>query len=303
MRELELTRKDRIGVVVLSFLVILSIYLPSLLHRAFEKPYPDEDTAWIAAFRELESTTEDEEIEENSPRGLKNRGFQPFSAKEPGLNPFHFDPNSLPRAGWRQLGLPERTISTILNYLEKGGKFRTKEDLKKIYGIRPEQYDILEDYIRIGSDGEVYAKKEKLTFPSQGARLYQAVDLNSADTVALIALPGIGSKLASRIIAFREKLGGFYDVEQVREVYGLADSAFQKCRQYMYVDLSELSKININDVSLEELKKHPYLRTLAPAIISYRHEHGAFASVEELQKIFLINEAVLKKIAPYLRTE
>ena len=107
--------------------------------------------------------------------------------------------------------------------------------------------------------------------------------VNEADTTAFIALPGIGTKLATRIISFREKLGGFYSVDQVGETYGLSDSSFQKIRPYL-VNAGVVRLMDLNAVTAEELKDHPYFRwALARAIVAYRNQHGPFKDLSELK--------------------
>jgi competence ComEA-like helix-hairpin-helix protein len=132
-------------------------------------------------------------------------------------------------------------------------------------------------------------------------RKFELIPVNSTDTAALIALPGIGSKLAARIISFREKLGGFYSVEQIGETYGLPDSTFQKIKGRLQVEESTIRKINLNTATKDELKVHPYIRWhLANAIVEYRNQHGSFKSLEELKNIVLIDEAIFAKMIPYL---
>ena len=104
-----------------------------------------------------------------------------------------------------------------------------------------------------------------------------------------------------RIVNFREKLGGFYSIEQVRETYGLPDSTYQKIKLNLKLDNSEVKKININNASVEDLKSHPYIRyNIANAIIAYRKEHGSFSAISDLKKIMIITDEVYQKIAPYL---
>jgi competence ComEA-like helix-hairpin-helix protein len=127
------------------------------------------------------------------------------------------------------------------------------------------------------------------------------VDINLADTTAFIALPGIGSKLAERIIKFREKLGGFYSIEQIGEVYGLADPVFQKIKPLLLTGAFLVKKININTASLDELKAHPYIRfTIAKSIIAYREQHGVYSTMEDLKKLVLMTEDIYAKVSPYL---
>ncbi|HMK26573.1 MAG TPA: helix-hairpin-helix domain-containing protein, partial [Chitinophagaceae bacterium] len=133
---------------------------------------------------------------------------------------------------------------------------------------------------------------------------YPVIDINSADTTALIALPGIGSKLAARIINFRDKLGGFYSVTQVGETFGLPDSTFQKIKQYLKLENTSTRKININTATVDELKAHPYIRwSLANPIVAYRNEHGPFSKVEDIKKVMAVTDEIYNKIAPYLAVQ
>jgi len=117
----------------------------------------------------------------------------------------------------------------------------------------------------------------------------------------MISLPGIGSKLAARIISFREKLGGFYSVDQVGETYGLPDSTFQKIKQYIKLDNASVKKININTATVDEMKAHPYIKfSIANPIVAYRNEHGAFSKIDDIKKVMVVTDEIYKKIVPYL---
>ena len=114
-------------------------------------------------------------------------------------------------------------------------------------------------------------------------------------------MPRIGGKLSQRIIAFCNKPGGFYSVDQVGETYLLPDSTFQKIKPRLIIGGSHVKQININAASIDEMKAHPYLGyNLANAIFQYRQQHGNFNSVEEVKKIMLIAENAFNKVAPYL---
>lgn len=129
----------------------------------------------------------------------------------------------------------------------------------------------------------------------------EAVDINRSDTSAWIALPGIGSKLAARIVLFRAKLGGFHSVEQIGEVYGLADSVYQRIRPLLRCHQAEIKKISLNTADKETLRQHPYIRwEIANALVSYRDQHGRYNSLDELAGIHNIEADALKKIRPYL---
>jgi DNA uptake protein ComE-like DNA-binding protein len=129
----------------------------------------------------------------------------------------------------------------------------------------------------------------------------KVIEINEADTSAFISLPGIGSKLAMRIVNFRDKLGGFYSVNQVAETYGVPDSTFQKIKPRLDCNIGAVKKININEADINQLKSHPYIKyALANVILNYRKQHGYFKSIDDIRQIDAITEEVFRKIAPYL---
>jgi len=120
----------------------------------------------------------------------------------------------------------------------------------------------------------------------------------------LIALPGIGSKLAARIINFRDKLGGFYSVKQVGETYGLPDSTFTKIMGSLQCNNAAVKQLNINTADANTLKQHPYIRwNLANVIVQYRSQHGNFKSVDDLQQIAVITPEIFEKVKAYIVVE
>lgn len=218
---------------------------------------------------------------------------------------FEFDPNTLDIDGWKRLGLKDRTIQTIQNYLGKGYRFKQADDIRKIYGLRPKDAERLIPYIHI-NEINVAVKSPVNTYEPKStshSNIYKptTVDINHADTSAYISLPGIGSKLAMRIINFRDKLGGFVSIDQVGETFGLPDSTFQKIKPRLQFTPFSIKKININLADVNELKSHPYIRwNIANAIINYKQQHGNFNSIADLKKINIITEEVYNKMAPYL---
>ncbi|MEO7045836.1 MAG: helix-hairpin-helix domain-containing protein, partial [Ferruginibacter sp.] len=127
---------------------------------------------------------------------------------------------------------------------------------------------------------------------------------NEADSTAYIDLPGIGPSFARRIINFRNRLGGFYSIDQVAETFGLPDSTFQKIKPYLQLSNEPVKKININTASMEELKAHPYIRwQLANLIIQYKTQHGPYKKIDDIKKIMVVDEDTFNKVAPYLAVE
>jgi competence ComEA-like helix-hairpin-helix protein len=312
---LTLSRKERTGVLLLGMLIISLFLLPPLLPAPAPPPLNPADTAWIVAMKKLEqkggSYPQGAASSREDPDRPPARSGDGSPARTGTSSLFTFDPNTLGEAGWQQLGLREKTIKTILNYRSKGGKFRKPEDLQRVYGLFPDEYERLSPYIRI-------AESTAIPFPAwtpekrEGEKPAKAsgntrrviVEINTADTSALIALPGIGSKLAQRIISFREKLGGFYAVSQVSETFGLADSVYRKIEPLLKLEVKTLRKININTATAEELKVHPYLKwNVINALLAFRKEHGPFRKKEELKQVMAVTDDLYQRVAPYLVTE
>lgn len=213
------------------------------------------------------------------------------------LTPFSFDPNTLDEAGFKKLGLREKLVSTILHYREKGGKFYNNESLKRIYGLHDDEYQQLEPYIHI-------ANTERNTY-QQKFREVLSIELNTADTTQLIKLPGIGSKLSMNIIRLREQLGGFDNVRQMTEVYGLSDETFEQIKGSLHVNKSLIKTLNLNAATLYELNAHPYLHgEIARALVDYRKTHNyKIVNLNQIKEIALINDEIFRKIVPYLRLQ
>ncbi len=310
---LTFTRRDRIAIIAIMLLIAIVFFLPKAISDSSSLKPANTDTAWIAAMKRIEQKESDNNKQfnqynnDNSSAYQFDRPINNYYSKSKGAL-FYFDPNTLPTEGWQKLGLRDKTISTIQNYLSKGGKFKKPEDLQRIYGLFPNEFERIAPYIKIESAGETNNYKDfsnNLLSENQPAKTYAPrytiIDINSSDTTAFIALPGIGSKLAVRIINYRDKLGGFYSVNQIGETYGLPDSTFQKIKQYLKLENIPIRKININTATIDELKAHPYIRySLANPIVAFRNQHGLFAKLEDIKKVMVVTEDVFNKIAPYI---
>lgn len=305
---LSFSRKDRIAILVLLILILFVGIFPKLIPNPAPKFSP-KDTAWMSSLKNLQKQADDDQDEQNSGQKTTEDFFAQSSSPANSNNKknklFYFDPNTLSNEGWQQLGVRDKTIKTIQNYLSKGGKFKKPDDLRKIYGLFPDEYERLAPYIKIESQDisatSTPTKIDVNSGPSNHSSNYSAINVNLADTSAFISLPGIGSKLATRIVNFREKLGGFYSVNQISETFGLPDSTYKKIFPRLKTNGEPTKKININSASKDDLKIHPYIKwNLANAIVEFRNQHGNYSSLTDLKKIELIDEAVYSKISPYL---
>lgn len=302
------SKKDRVGLVSLVLLILIIYFLPKLFTKDSNSMLIQETALLRQTVDTLQqrSTTKFSERSENSePETYALEPLKKASFSE-NATLFTFDPNTLSPEGWKSLGLNDKTAKTINNYITKGGKFYKPEDLQKIWGLPEGFYNRVKEYIKIASTNNNYIHTTSFSPAAAESKtpVRKLINLNTADTSMLIALPGIGSKLSSRIISFRDKLGGFYTVNQVSETYGISDSTFQKIKPYLMANENEVRKINVNTATKDELKGHPYIKwSLANAIVEYRNQHGAFASLDNLKNIVLVTPEVFEKIAPYLTVD
>ncbi|MBP6430628.1 MAG: helix-hairpin-helix domain-containing protein [Ferruginibacter sp.] len=308
----DFSKQERRGILTLFLLIIAVSFLPKVFPY-FIKPKVQNTDAFEKDIARLVLKQQDSSRNFYSNNYDDDNNFQNYH--QPNYKNyvikgelFYFDPNTISAAEWKRLGVRDKTIATIQNYLSKGGKFYKPEDITKIWGFFPNEVDRLLPYVQIVPNGNYktnnyYNNYENKTYdkPKYTPKI---VDINMADTSAYIELPGIGSKLANRIVNYRDKLGGFYKVEQIKETFGLADSTFQKIKDRLVLNTKAVTQININTATIEELKVHPYLKqNLAKVILNYRTQHGNYQSINDLKKIMIIDEEVFAKISPYLTTQ
>jgi competence protein ComEA len=302
------TKKERTGIFVLFLLILFFILLP-FLYPWFIQSKPADTTAFEKEIASLKIKQQDstnqfakKDFDDGNYPNYYPSSEKNYNSKKAAGELFYFDPNTATAADWQKLGVRDKTIGTIQNYLSKGGHFYQPEDISKIWGLHPDEIERLVPYIQIVAKENAYPQKNFETKIADKTKYTPSIiDINSADTSALIALPGIGSKLAQRIMNFRDKLGGFYKIEQVAETFGLPDSTFQKIRPRLSAGIARIKQINLNTATIDELKAHPYLRyNIANAIVQYRTQHGNFPSVAEIKKIMLVTEEIYVKAAPYL---
>ncbi len=210
---------------------------------------------------------------------------------------FNFDPNIIEDTSWLKLGISEKQIKVIKNYISKGGKFRIKNDFKKMYCISGEKYISLEPYLLL-PDSFIRENKNQI----KKIREPELVFLDNADSVILLGLKGVGPVFASRIIRYREKLGGFYSLDQIKEVWGITDSIYQSLLPAIAIQSTiPFRFIHLNSDTFGILASHPYIKgKIAGLICNYRKQHKSFTSIEELKQLPLITEENFLKLVPYI---
>lgn len=243
---------------------------------------------------------------------------------------FAFDPNTADSSQLLRLGLQPWQVRNIYRYRAKGGVFRVKTDFARVYGLTAGQYKELEPYIQISPDyrpaAEVYGdrrptggpgyghapsdrgmqemeRREREDYPRDTLRYPvklkagEHIDVNWADTTQLKKIPGIGSYYARSVVRYRERLGGFYSAEQLLEIEGFPVEALE----YVSVSAAGVRKLNLNRLSVAELRRHPYVNFYqAKAIADYRRLKGDLHSLDDLSLLPEFPPHLLERLAPYV---
>ena len=233
---------------------------------------------------------------------------------------FAFDPNTADSTQLLRLGLQSWQVRNIYKYRAAGGVYRKKEDFARLYGLTVKQYRELEPYIRISDDylpASTLLKHEKRDY-RDGARdtarqryvsvpsehRYQpkinageTVVLNTADTTSLKTVPGIGPYFARKIVQYGERLGGYVSVDQLDEIEDFPLDA----KDYLVIENPAPRKLNVNKLSLNELKRHPYINFYqARAITDYRRLHGPIRSLQDLRLSKDFPPEAITRLEPYV---
>jgi len=229
---------------------------------------------------------------------------------------FPFDPNTADSTQLLRLGLQPWQVRNIYKYRANGGVYRKKEDFARLYGLTVKQYRELEPYIRIskdylpastlvesngqngrdGKDGHNVSSSDTLRYPVK-IKENEHVVLNTADTTELRKVPGIGAYYAKEIARYGKWLGGFVSVDQLDEIEGFP----QEAKKYFVIQGASPKKLNVNKLSLQELRKHPYINYyMAKTIVDYRRLHGDIKSLEDLRFSKDFPPEVIRRLTPYV---
>lgn len=285
------SRKERSGVIVLLIIILLSFLFPYFYEYFIE-----------------EKRTEYGEFEKKIDQFYADQLRLPVKISKKktkktkkNIQLFDFDPNTVNKTTLLTLGFSEKQAKNVLNYRKAGGKFYKATDLKKIYSIGDRDYKKWKTFIKIKEKKRTSVTQKKHKEVIVNKEVMQIIELNSADSLDLISLNGIGKVLSERIIRYRTFLGGFHKSEQLLEVYGISPETFDKIREKIRVDTSFIQIKNLNTVTFKALNKHPYITfAQTKAIFKYKKIMGKFKHPKELIKNNLVDSVTYKKVVPYL---
>lgn len=248
--------------------------------------------------------------QKNSPHSAARKNYY-YASSPKKVERFTFDPNTADSTQLLRLGLQPWQVRNIYKYRAAGGIYRKPTDFAKLYGLTVKQYRELEPYIRISSDylpaatlvnetanNNAKATKDTTTFqrPTK-IKATEHIVLNAADSTMLVTIPGIGPYYAHRIVQYGNRLGGYVSIDQLDEI----DDFPTEAKQYLVINNPAPKKLNINQLSLNELKRHPYINFyMAKAITDYRRLHGDIKSLNELRLNKDFSPEAIKRLTPYV---
>jgi DNA uptake protein ComE-like DNA-binding protein len=279
--------RERRGAIFLAVILSVQIVVLFILKNVSREVQPPDEKIMQALI--LASASD------NVNEGLA--GDTSVESSEAVLQPFN--PNEITDTSMHVPGLSKKQIKVINHYLSRGGKFRIKNDFRKMYCIKEAEFNTLKPYIQLPDTFENRKKENKKSVDKPSI-----VDIGSIDSTGLLVIRGIGPVFASRIVKFRDKLGGFYSLEQLKEVWGITDSMYQNLLPSITLnDTIPFRYINLNTDSFALLASHPYVKGKIAGLICKFRKHHPFKSVEELKQLPLITDENFRKLAPYIKTE
>lgn len=319
-----LQKKDRQALLTLLAIMIVCVSLTFLIQEK------QEDATVTSQPDSIDGTLEKDTATTKIQHASKSH---PLYSKEDGIvhELFPFDPNTASAEDFERLGLESWQTRSIIRFREKGGIFSRPSDFARVYGITKRTYEVLLPFIRIADDykpaadfygKEGYGRSRRRYTPyynnrknedtnynnrrNEETKVYsyphklranEHIEINGADTTLLMKIPGIGSYYASRIVRYRERLGGFASAQQLEEIDGLPESTIA----YIKIDNQQIRKMNLNKLTINQLKKHPYLNFYqAKEICDYRRLKGPLHSIEDLKLLKDFPPDEIERLKPYI---
>ena len=292
MKFFSLQKSDRRTIILLLCVIVAAVVVMKTV----------DDGSTEEAAPTLQVTDKQDHRQRQQPR---NHAY--YQTEERKAELFPFDPNTADSTQLLRLGLQPWQVRNIYKYRAAGGVYRQPRDFARLYGLTLKQYRRLEPYIRIKEEDmpaeryfykyEPIEERDTMKYPIK-LQAEERIVLNRADTAQLRKVPGIGPYFARKIVEYRERLGGYYRVQQLLEIEDFPETAVDF---FIIPDDTQLRKLNINRLSLNELKRHPYLNFYqARAIVDYRRLHGTIQSLDQLSLLRDFPREAIERLTPYV---
>ena len=287
-----LTKNQWLGLGILT--AIIAVFIGSIYLIDYVTVPKESEVAEV----EAQTMKEIEVIQEKQ----RSRDYYKVKTDTVELRLHKFDPNTADSIELLQVGFRPWMVRNMQKYKEKGGRWRTKESVKKIYGMTDELYEQIEPYIEIAEAKDTVSAQQK-------ERIFRekkdtVLNLNTCDTAELKYIKGIGDGYARRIVRYRQELGGYVSAEQLREIEEIPKETLDSIIPHFIVETDSIKVIDVNKASVSGLQRHPYLSfAQAKAIYELRRTRFKLHSIEELKELDCLTETEIERLAPYLNFE
>lgn len=311
------TKKERRSLFLMALLIFFGTAAMYIVYH-FDKPdsYRMEDLLGHAIMDSIHQVTSNVEDKKLSMKAHSSKYKQRQFKK--------FDPNTITVEELMAMGVSKYASSNLQKYRQKGGRINSKSHFFKIYGMEKfaamldsliqfneafSESDRIGNKSMAGTNADISTAKDSSSRKTMnGSRAntiptvkLKVIELNTADSFELESIRGIGPYLAARIVRYRNKLGGFYDVDQLEEVYGMRAETYMEINHLVKANTDLIAKLKINNVDEKALAAHPYIGKKAASILMrYKKQHGNFQSVEDVMKVRIYDEEEIQRLKWYL---
>lgn len=284
----DFTHQEKRGILIILLLIILLSLSGYFFSKPIEKPMLSATKIALLQSHLVSRQLVDSKMPEILPEMPIEKNYFPF------------DPNQLSLEDGLRLDLSKKQVLVIQSYIAKGGKFLVPEDLKKIYSLSAKDFDRLLPWVTIPESSSISSAAEESIKPHPTDTL-KSLHLNDCTIDDLLKIACLTRPLAERILKFRDKLGGFYTVGQLSEVYGLQNHCLNRLQQLALNGPAAVKKLSINFATRTELANHPYIGPVtANKIDQFRLKNGFIREAKILLQNQLIEANQLEKLLPYL---
>lgn len=311
-----MTRSQVRGLFYLCILLIVGVGSAVVYHLVHFQPVATlpEDSVFVPEVGFKADSTRARRFYGQRRKYPPRKRYTPPPYSSPGVRPgapasFAFDPNTADSTALLALGLSPAQVRNIYKYRAKGGQYHTKEDFHRLYGLTVGQWRHLEPLIEIGEEYQYVTplprdttrfRRDTTLYPVKYTEV-QTIPLNRCDTTDLKRIPGIGRGYAYMIIAYRERLGGYVSLDQLAEIEDLPRELLAELPKWLVVEPSLVRPINLNQLSLTQLRRHPYLNFYQARVIAdWRRQNGNLRSLADLRLYDEFTERDFARLTPYV---
>ncbi|MGL4364890.1 MAG: ComEA family DNA-binding protein [Bacteroidales bacterium] len=286
---------EKKGIITLSLIIFILIFIPYLYHF-FPKESEYSDIGLLREYAKQLSKTQQVQYDLLEKNAIEYKGRKEVKKTD---KVFSFDPNNISLDSLILLGFSLKQATAIVKYRERGAVFRTVADFLKVQVITERQRNRLSSYVQIQDTLAIVSTRRDTGWRKKE---YTVVELNSADTAALRSLSGIGDYLAKKIVAYREQLGGYYEVQQLLEIQYVKEEFLERHFNRLSVDTTQLKQFSLKPENIELMRRHPYIGAYAArGIVQYAKRKGSVPNLDELRQHNILTSKQVEKLRVYVK--